>query len=644
MSRRADRERSGEYRVERPRSYVWTEQRPAAPAAPEAAAAAGPRPLAVVVSHGMGQQIPFQTLDQVAQGIRREDARVRGIDPAQLPKPEARTVLLGDQTVQRLEFKLKQADGGEREVHLYEAYWAWLTEGQVTLRNVLSFLWRAGVGGIRNGLHPFQRWLFGDLRSFQPPVRTVVYLLVGLAASLSLVGLNLAVVTVVAARSPFDGEPPAWLSDGLFGDLTTTLNLLLATAFAFGLLLGLSWLSRRLRWSQSARRWFARVAALFFYVVLVAIVLAAVAVGMLLWIHGTCDDQPGGGDRQVWKEVLDGRFVDRVNLAVETFLVLLVAFALTCFLVAWVWRFGRRVVHALAARQRGNWWTATVVAGLGLLTFLVAAELWLFAAKVCSAGPGGMLALVRGGVAWPLLVTVSALVRSLLVQFVGDVAAYINPHTLNRFGELRTRIRQQVCAIAEQIYGAAAADGSGWLYDGVAVVGHSLGSVVVYDCLNRLINDDDLAQSTGEPGGAGAPGRGKHGEGRPRFVDAARRTRLLLTFGSPLDKVAFLFTLQGEKTSAAREALAGSVQPLIADPAKRSFPWINVWTPTDIFSGRLDYYDLPEDAGAQADAAGARPVDNQRDDEATTLLLAHTEYWENPLIFRLLHAGLTGAG
>ena len=119
---------------------------------------------------------------------------------------------------------------------------------------------------------------------------------------------------------------------------------------------------------------------------------------------------------------------------------------------------------------------------------------------------------------------------------------------------------------------------------------------------------------------------------------------MLLTFGSPLDKVAFLFTLQGEKTSAAREALAGSVQPLIADPAKRRFPWINVWAPTDIFSGRLDYYDLPEEAGEQAEAAGALRVDNRKDDEATTLLLAHSEYWENPLIFRVLHAGLTGAG
>ena len=35
-----------------------------------------------------------------------------------------------------------------RAVHIYEAYWAPLTEGQVTLRDVILFLFHAGFDGL----------------------------------------------------------------------------------------------------------------------------------------------------------------------------------------------------------------------------------------------------------------------------------------------------------------------------------------------------------------------------------------------------------------------------------------------------------------------------------------------------------------
>ena len=55
-------------------------------------------------------------------------------------KPVARTVELGDERLQRLELKLTGKSGAEREVHVYEAYWAPLTEGHVKLRDVAAFL------------------------------------------------------------------------------------------------------------------------------------------------------------------------------------------------------------------------------------------------------------------------------------------------------------------------------------------------------------------------------------------------------------------------------------------------------------------------------------------------------------------------
>jgi hypothetical protein len=65
---------------------------------------------------------------------------------------------------------------------------------------------------------------------------------------------------------------------------------------------------------------------------------------------------------------------------------------------------------------------------------------------------------------------------------------------------------------------------------------------------------------------------------------------------------------------------------------------VNLFSPWDIVSGSLDFYDLPG-------ATDARRVENRRDPEATTLLAAHLEYWENPLLFEILHAELVaGAG
>ena len=51
---------------------------------------------AVLVVHGMGQQVRFQALDQIAQGLLREAGSAA-------PSPRARSVKIGDDTYQRLE-------------------------------------------------------------------------------------------------------------------------------------------------------------------------------------------------------------------------------------------------------------------------------------------------------------------------------------------------------------------------------------------------------------------------------------------------------------------------------------------------------------------------------------------------------------
>ena len=116
----------------------------------------------------------------------------------------------------------------------------------------------------------------------------------------------------------------------------------------------------------------------------------------------------------------------------------------------------------------------------------------------------------------------------------------------------------------------------------------------------------------------------------------ARRTPLFLTFGSPLDKTTFVFAIQHRRTTQAREALAASAQPMLQGYEWRPGRWVNIYSPWDIISGSLEYFDLPE-------ASDPRRVTNLEDREATTLLMAHGEYWENGLLPEVLSEALVAA-
>ena len=608
--------------------------------AAKTAAAAAPRPRAAFIAHGMGQQPPFATLDQLAAGLRREDARRRGIPERELPRPVAREVVVdgaGDRRAERLgrlELRLARAGGGEQEVHLYEGYWSYLTEGKVTLRNVMGFLFRAGRNGVRHGLRAFPRWLFGEVREFPAEIRSVVYLLFGLGMVAALVEINAIIVAVAAARAPF-AEAPSWLSPGLFADLTTTFNLLLAVYAAVGLAVLVSILLRR--WAGGVRRLRRLVllgSAVLFYLALVATPVAGVAVPILLYLHGQCvTEAEVEAGREFWPEVLGGGFVAGFNASWERAVLVVAVVAAAGFLLIALGRFVAGLVRTVRDPSQPpgtRTWTLTTVVLLVFGGLAVAAVAWYFG-RAC--GETGGIAAARRGLAWPLFIALSGWIRSLLVQYVGDVAVYVDAHVLDRFHEVRERICSRVQRKAHAVYAATVEGSARPAYEEVAVVGHSLGSVLVYDVLNRLITDDELARARSESGEGGTGGRVPLG--------VAGRTRLLLTFGSPLDKVAFLFGLRAGDGELARELINAWRQPLIREARFRPFRWLNVYAPADIFSGRLDYFDPPRHERAAEGHTLPRPVDNVEDDDALTLLAAHGEYWGDRAVFAPLYEELT---
>lgn len=489
---------------------------------------------AVFVTHGMGEQIRFQTLDLVAEGLRAQDAIVRGVPPSELPAPRVRSVLLGGERLQRVEIRLGRPGGIEREVHVYEGYWAPLTEGQVRLRDVIAFLVRGAVNGIWNAMRRdgLERWLFGKYGPLPVRKSTLPALVVSLTALAGLIALNAAVTLVglvAIARSLLD-RPPLWLDGPVLDQLVAAMGafLLLAAAFAASLLV--SWMARRKPKARFLRKAGGAASLFFFTLLLAGLSVAGVWLPIVFWIRLATGGPPVGA-------------------------------------------------------------TSGSAANLHIL----------------------------GAICWPVLFAVSTWIRSILVQYPGDLAAYVSSYTLDRFHDLRSRIKDTIWKKARAIYAATAEDAPGFEYAECAVVGHSLGSLIAYDTLNRLILEDEPTHP---------------GEADPTRLDVVSRTRLFLTFGSPLDKTAFIFGVQGMRTTEAREALAASVQPMICDYALRPRKWVNIYSPWDIVSGFLDYYDPPG-------SADPRKIDNRIDPQATTLLKAHLEYWRDPILFEVLHRELT---
>lgn len=626
-----------------------TEALPAEAVAPKARGK-----VAVFVAHGMGQQIPLQTLDEIAQGLRKQDPKWHEEPPSgcvsgsRLPKAEVAAIKVpgeggkADQWLQRVELLL--GPDPQQEVHVYEAYWAPLTEGKVTLRNVMGFLMGAGLNGVRNGSQQFCRWLFGTYRTFDSPIRIVLYLLTTLAVVASLVVLNNTILLVAAARAPF-GTHPGWLSDNLFGDLSTTLNGVLSSLLPLGIALGFSAKAAKVRAlrdfssqrqavpSQSAVKesmaFWDKVSLPAAVLALFGIVLGACALLPLFYIH----IQSGGKADEVWHGVLGVSGFRALGIA--WVLVLAVAGVLLLyFLLRAGLKLGRGALHKLFISDQPQTKSshpldkACAAVFLLLLVLVVGQTIYLMAfpswsdfslsTKLQHFWQTGYLPRTVRGLAWPLLVAVSAFVRKFLIQYLGDVAVYVTPYKLDGFYQLREDIRQCAYKVARAVYSQD--------YDEVFVVGHSLGSGVVYDTLNLLVNEDIAAVKAGKDS-----------------LHVAARTPLLLTFGCPLDKFAFLFGTQKQRTTEAREALAATKQPLIQGYEFRPSQWINIWSRWDVISGNLDFYDIPRsvyDATVYDDSElekNSKHVQNVTDPNATTLFAAHTQYWDNPMLYGTLY-------
>ncbi len=483
-----------------------TEVRPAAPT-PSAA------PTAVLVFHGIGEEVRFETLSRAASLILKEaeDRGARNISVVIRPVGK-------DAAASRLEVRTelgwREAGGAERRVHVYEAYWAPLTVGKISYLETIGFLLEAGWNGVRGTVlsgrfGSFRRWLFGGFRTLKISPGTAPLLIVLMA----MVGFFAATVAVAAYS--------------------------LAGAAKYA--------------ASGGREGLVRGANLVYHQVAVPWDKLVRIFGDILSYFVYFPDGPVFLNHVKFDPVLS-----RANLE------------------------------------------------------------------------QGIVALLL----WAAVIYVALRMRSLLTLYAGSVAAYLSPYKDSKFEDLRNRIQKVGLDAAELIY-----DGhelpSGWIpkYEKVVILGHSLGSVIAYDTLNAMIN---LEAAKNEPGAPNA---------------VVERTAALVTFGSPLDKTAFLFRVQLnphrnrlDREGELRETMVCAVQPLIASYSRYRFDpaasphgpkWINLWSPMDVISGRLDYYDDPA-AGRHA----PERVQNLIDPEARIPILAHNQYWSKKLLRKTVYEAL----
>jgi hypothetical protein len=217
----------------------------------------------------------------------------------------------------RAEIELKPG-GRTINAHIYEGYWAPMTEGKIKVRGVIDFLRTAGLQGVKNGSNGFRRWAFGESYRIDTVSRHIFYLLLALLVVVALVVMNLAIVMVAASKSLFE-EPPKWFSDNLIQDLTTTFNIVVTVLAAFVATLvvaySLRWLQPKLGGAAESIRGVSKTWSALslpvFLLSLAVVILGGVAIVVLFYGHVNAGASTGAGE--LWPSVVSARVLDAFN-------------------------------------------------------------------------------------------------------------------------------------------------------------------------------------------------------------------------------------------------------------------------------------------------------------------------------------------
>lgn len=201
-------------------------------------------------------------------------------------------------------------------------------------------------------------------------------------------------------------------------------------------------------------------------------------------------------------------------------------------------------------------------------------------------------------------------------NFVGDLVGYLDLDPRSKNYDTRQKIQNGALEELDELMKAKDEDGNDQ-YEQIIVAGHSLGSVIAYDTLNRTIQQTNAG---------GIP------------EDEAGKVVGLVTFGSPLDKVTLFFREYVEKDKEVQRQILANLHGFKALPLVEGEPNINIGTPMqfnmdktrwlnfyhllDLASGRLDLYNLEKQPFHHPESQG-----NIRIVANVPMAAAHSCYW-----------------
>ncbi|HLF20702.1 MAG TPA: hypothetical protein VI704_07915 [Bacteroidota bacterium] len=204
---------------------------------------------------------------------------------------------------------------------------------------------------------------------------------------------------------------------------------------------------------------------------------------------------------------------------------------------------------------------------------------------------------------------IEGLATNVIEGYIGDVAIYTTTDEKSRY----YKIRQEILLESQKLLESLLVQKE---YGEVLVAGHSLGSAIAYDTLNRLNIKANLRS-----GGS----------------LSLKKLTSLVTFGSPLDKIAFFFREQSEEDQYIRSQIiehlnSFKAKPLDLQPGPvrlintienklNHVKWINFYDDNDPVSGHLDFYVVDE---------------NIKLDLHRKWGLAHVAYWKDRTFYEEL--------
>jgi hypothetical protein len=231
--------------------------------------------------------------------------------------------------------------------------------------------------------------------------------------------------------------------------------------------------------------------------------------------------------------------------------------------------------------------------------------------------------------------SIAAVIRGFLINFVGDVAIYTNLNQRSANFSIRAQILEECGHAVTSLYQDLQASGDDF---SLVIAAHSLGTVIAFDTINDLFNRARIGAAAASGGSAAAPGGSMMTA--PQAIEICRHLRGMLTFGSPLNKTYYFFRDQSPAQDLIRAQLIDQIhsfrlvppfQPMRGAPVEAprmipgvqaliaQFGWFNVWATMDPISGKLYFYDVP--GPCQYHRWYWKPI------------LAHLSYWRDEKMY-----------